>query len=270
MPTNKMLLPVLLPILALFCTCSRITGWVAPFLISDEQEVALGKKFQKEIDNDSVSYPHFHGDGRVSRFVDSLGQRIADLQTDRKSLVFDFTVIEDTSINAFAIPGGHVYVNTGLLKNADNIAEVAGVIAHEIGHITQYHGRDLFVEQSAFESMNSILFGDSASIAGALATMVANMTFLKYSRNNEFEADSCAVVYATKAGVNPIGMENFLQKLKNRYGNEPKIFEPFSTHPPLSDRISRVKEVIGKTSGASMGSDELLFGSEYAAIRSLL
>ena len=270
MPVKRVFPPFWLPILALFCTCSHITNWVAPFLISDEQEVALGKKFKKEIDGDSVSYPHFHGDPRISRFVDSLGQRIAGLQTDRETLVFDFTVIEDTSINAFAIPGGHVYVNTGLLKNADNLAEVAGVIAHEIGHITMYHGRDLFVERTAFESVNSILFGDSASIAGALATMVANMTFLKYSRKNEFEADSCAVVYATKAGVNPIGMKNFLQKLKERYGDEPKIFEPFSTHPPLSDRISGVNRVIGKTSGASMDSGALLFGSEYAAIRSLL
>ena len=260
-----------LPAVTVFiCTCSRITGWVAPFLISDDQEVALGKKFKAEIDRDSVSYPHFHGDARISNFVDSLGQRLAGLQKDRETLVFDFTVIEDSSINAFAIPGGHVYVNTGLLKNADNVAEVAGVIAHEVGHITQYHGRDLFLEKSAFEYAGSILFGDSASVAAALANMVGSMTFLKYSRTNEFEADSCAVAYATLAGVNPAGMKKFLQKLRDRYGEEPAIFEPFSTHPPLSDRIDAVEKVIEKTAGASMKSDTLLFGEEYGAIRSLL
>lgn len=260
----------LLFVVVSFCTCSRITGWVAPFLISDDQEVKLGRKFKAEIDKDSVTYPHFHGDARVSRFVDSLGQRIADLQDARDTLTFTFTVLEDTSINAFAIPGGHVYVNTGLLENADNLAEVAGVIAHEVGHITQYHGRDLFLEQTAFNYASSILFGDSASIASALATLVGNMTFLKYSRDNEFEADSCAVAYTTLADVNPVGMRNFLQKLKNRYGEQPEVFEPFSTHPPLSDRIKRVQEVIDDIPGASMDSDTLLFEDEYEEIRSLL
>ncbi len=252
------------------CSCNRITGWVAPFLISDEQEVELGNSFKAEIDKDTVTYPHFHGNQRISRFVDSLGQRIAELQKDRETLDFTFTVIEDTSINAFAIPGGHVYVNTGLLKNADNLAEVAGVIAHEIGHITQYHGRDMFVGKTAFGLASSVLFGDSASIASGLAALVGNMTFLKYTRDHEFEADSCAVAYTTLAKVNPIGMRNFLQKLKNLYGDDLPIFEPFSTHPPLKDRIDRVKEVIGKVSGASMDSDTLLFEDEYEEIRSLL
>ncbi|MBN1759671.1 MAG: M48 family metalloprotease [Chitinispirillaceae bacterium] len=265
----KLIIPVIVVSINLI-TCNRIAGWVAPFVISDEQEVELGNSFKAEIDKDSISYPHFHGDARVSKFVDSLGQKIADRQSDRESLEFTFTVLEDTSINAFAIPGGHVYVNTGLLKNADNLAEVAGVIAHEVGHITQYHGRDLFLEQAAFGYASSILFGDSASIASALAALVGNMTFLKYSRDNEFEADSCAVAYSTLAGVNPIGMRNFLQKLKDRYGNEPKIFEPFSTHPPLSDRIDRVEKVIEKVPGASMESDTLLYTDEFEAIRSLL
>ena len=93
-------------LLVLLCTCSRITGWVAPFLISDEQEIELGNSFKTEIDKDTVSYPHFHGDERVERFVDSIGREIADLQSDRETLEFTFTVLEDTSINAFAIPGG--------------------------------------------------------------------------------------------------------------------------------------------------------------------
>lgn len=252
------------------CSCNRITGWAVPFLISDEQEVELGNKFRAEIDKDTVTYPHFHGNQRISRFVDSIGQRIASLQKDRDTLTFTFTVLEDTSINAFAIPGGHVYVNTGLLENADNMAEVAGVIAHEIGHITQYHGRDMFLRQEAFNGASSILFGDSASLASALATMVGNMTFLKYSRDNEFEADSCTVAYTTLTNVNPIGMRNFLQKLKNRYGDDLPVFEPFSTHPSLEDRIDRVKEVISEVPGASMDSDTLLFEDEYAVIRSLL
>lgn len=258
-----LLLPTLL-------SCSQVTKWVAPFFISDEQEVKLGNKFKSEIISDTENYPPFNGDDRVAEFVDSLGQRLADLQKDRETLIFTFTIIEDTSINAFAIPGGHVFVNTGLLKAADNMAEVAGVIAHEIGHITMYHGRDLLMQQSAFSFVETILFGDSASIGGAVASILGNMMFLQFSQKNEFQADSCSVAYSTKAGVNPIGMRTFLEELRSRYGEEPKVFEPFSTHPPLSDRIKKVDENIGDISGASMGSSEKLFADEYAEIRDLL
>ena len=259
--------------LILFSTllsCDHVTKWVAPFFISDKQEVELGNKFKKEIVSDTENYPPFEGDERVVQFVDSLGQRLADLQKDRDTLKFTFTVIEDTSINAFAIPGGHVFVYTGLLKAADNMAEVAGVLAHEIGHITMYHGRDLLMQQSAFSFVETILFGDSTSIGEAVTSILGNMLFLQFSQKNEFQADSCSVAYTTKAGVNPVGMKTFLQELRNRYGDEPKIFEPFSTHPPLSKRIEKVEETIDKISGASMGGSEKLFADEYAAIKELL
>lgn len=257
-------------IFSVFLSCEQVTKWVAPFLISDEQEVELGNRFKKEIITDTTNYPSFTGDTRVSRFVDSLGQRLADLQKDRDTLEFTFTIIEDTSINAFAIPGGHVFIYTGLLKAVDNLAEITGVIAHEIGHITMYHGRDLLMQQSAFSFVETILFGDSASIGGAVTSLLGNMMFLQFSQKNEFQADSCSVAYTTKAGVNPIGMKTFLEELRSRYGEEPEIFEPFSTHPPLSDRIKNVEKIIDKTSGASMGSGEKLYSDEYTVIKALL
>jgi beta-barrel assembly-enhancing protease len=257
-------------VFSILLSCDQVTKWVAPFILSDEQEVELGNQFKKEIIADTKTYPPFTGDERVSRFVDSLGRRLADLQKDRDTLEFTFTIIEDTSINAFAIPGGHVFVYTGLLKAVDNLAEITGVIAHEIGHITMYHGRDLLMQQSAFSFVETILFGDSASIGGAVTSLLGNMMFLQFSQKNEFQADSCSVAYSTKAGVNPVGMKTFLEELRSRYGEESEIFEPFSTHPPLSDRIDKVEKVIDKTSGASMGSGEKLYSDEYAVIRALL
>ena len=252
---------------SLLLTC---TESVAPFLISDSEEVQLGKKFKAEIVSDTATYPPFHGDARISNYVDSLGHIISNAQKDRDTLTFTFTIIAKDEINAFAIPGGHVFVYTGLLKSAASGAEVAGVLAHEIGHITKYHGRNQLLKQSAVGYVNSILFGDSSSIAGAVAGLLENMVFLSFSRDNEYQADSCAVAYATMAGINPAGMELFLKKLKDKYGDDPPIFEPFSTHPPTSERIDRVDKLINSLSGAKMGSDEKMFTNEYAVIKGLL
>lgn len=247
------------------------TETIAPFLISDQEEVKMGKQFKREITADTVTYPPFNGDRRVRDYIDSLGKRLADIQKDRDTLTFTFTIIDKPDeINAFAIPGGHVFIYTGLLKSAASGAEVAGVLAHEIGHITKYHGRNLLLERTATEYVNTILFGDSSSIAGAVAGLLENMAFLGFSRDNEFQADSCAVAYTTKAGINPVGMSIFLDKLKAEYGEEPKIFEPFSTHPPLSDRLKKVKNVIDTLNGASMSSGSKMYTDEYSVVKGLL
>lgn len=254
-----------------FFTCDRIVSWVAPFVISDEQEVELGDRFKDEILADTDNYPRYEGE-RVNEFIDSLGKVLADIQKDRDTLVFSFTVIDDDEqINAFAIPGGHVFVYTGLLLASDNLAEVAGVLAHEIGHITMYHGRNLLMKQTAFGLVETILLGDdSASVGRAVTDLLGNMAFLKFSRDNEFQADSCSVAYTARAGINPLGMKSFLQTLRDEHGDSPDIFEPFSTHPPLKDRIDHVEDVIEDTPGASMDSDERLFEGEFQAIRTLL
>ncbi|NLE00374.1 MAG: M48 family metalloprotease, partial [Fibrobacter sp.] len=158
---------------------------IRPFFISDQEEVNLGNKFKKEILADTKNYPRFQGDLRVVDFVDSLGQVIADAQKDRPKLNFTFTILEDTSINAFAVPGGHVFVYTGLLKNMDNTAELAGVLAHEIGHITKYHGANKLMQGQAIDLVNQILFGeDSSSILAAVTKIVESMTFLQLSQKD--------------------------------------------------------------------------------------
>jgi len=251
-----------------FFTC---TETISRFLISDEDEVKLGNKFRKEITSDTETYPPFKGDSRVKNYIDSIGALLANVQKDRDTLTFTFTIIDKPNeVNAFAIPGGHVFIYTGLLKSAESGAEVANVLAHEIGHITKYHGRNLLLQQTAVGYVNAMLFGDSSSVAGAVAGLLENMVFLGFSRDNEFQADSCAVAYTTKAGINPAGMRLFLDKLRTEYGEQPKIFEPFSTHPPLSDRIDKVELVIDTLGGASMSSDAKMFKEEYATIKSLL
>ena len=250
----------------LFFSCDVLR----PFILSEQDEVELGNKFKAQILADTRTYPPFTGDERVKHFVDSLGQILADVQNDRKTLQFTFTLIDDdTMVNAFAIPGGHVFLYTGLIKAADNTAELAGVLAHEIAHITKYHGADRLVQGTFVGYVNDILFGNDSSAANAIAVILENMTFMQLSQKDEYEADSCAVAYTTKAGINPIGMKQFLTTLKNLYGDTPKIFEPFSSHPPLSERISRVQAIINKTPNAPSGTEQL-FRSEFQVIKGLL
>lgn len=248
----------------LFCDTVR------PFLISDEQEISIGRNLKAQIAADSVNYPPFKGDYRVKRFVDSIGTVLANSQNERPGFQFTFTILsDDSSINAFAIPGGHVFVYTGLLREAQNTAEMAGVLAHEIGHITQYHSANRLVAGEVTGLVNQILFGDESNIAKAAASLLENLAFLKFSRNNEFEADSCAAIYTSRVGINPFGISDFFARLKARYGDNQKIFEPLSTHPLFSERIERVDRIVKKTSGAPTDSASI-YKEKYLQIKSLL
>ena len=249
-------------------SCNRVTDAMRPFLLSDDQEIQLGRNLNNQILSDTKNYPRYNGSTSVKNFVDSLGQRIASVQKDwnYSSLKFTFTIINDTTqINAFSIPGGYVYVYTGLLKAASNSSELAGVLAHEIGHITKHHGADKLIQGQAVGYVNTILFGnDSSSIASAVASLAENLVFLGFSKGDEYQADSCAVAYTVKADINPVGMEHFLGYLQKKYGDTPKIFEPLSDHPPLSDRMKKVREIIGKIGADTTKSPD---AEQYLKIR---
>lgn len=258
-------------VFSMFLFCNTIR----PFFLSESEEISMGDKFKVQILADQKNYPSFKGNVRVSSYVDSLGSRIASVQKDWNSvaLKFTFTIIQnDTMINAFAVPGGHVFVYTGLLLAAQNESQVAGVLAHEIGHITKHHSANMLVEQNALGFVNTIIFGSDSSAAAAVTTLLEGLTFLRFSRDNEHEADSLAVVYTSLARMNPVGMSQFLSILKSKYGNSPRILEPvenaMSSHPPLPDRIENVNKIIGKTTGAdtTLSRKEI----EYGVIRDLL
>jgi predicted Zn-dependent protease len=265
----KLILVSIVVCVSIFVNCQTISN----FIISDEDEIEIGNKFKQQIIADKKQYPLYSDradhNPRVIEYVDSIGNILSRVQEDRPSLEFTFTIIDDTVVNAFAIPGGHVFVYKGLLLKAQSGAEVAGVLAHEIGHITKYHGKKMLASQVAVSNVNSILFGDSATVASVITGLLTNMAFLKYSRDNEYQADSCAVAYTTKAATNPWGMYSFLEKLGEGQSMFEKYSEPFSTHPEIKKRLDKVKDVIGKTPNVP-ASGEKMFESEYLSIRSLL
>jgi beta-barrel assembly-enhancing protease len=253
---------LLLFLAPLFFTCDMLTN----FIISDEDEISLGQKFSAQISADSVTYRHYTKDTAIINYIRRMGQAIADVQNDRRNVPFSFTIIDDTVVNAFSLPGGPVYIYKGLLKKAGSGAEIAGVLAHEIGHITMRHGARKMAEMYGVQIVNQILFGSDSSAAATIASLLAGMAFLKVGRDNEYEADSCGVAYSVSARYNPYGMKNFFQTLSSLYGDTP--FELLSDHPATSERINNVQRLINKLPTPPLSTDTTgLHIGEYAALQ---
>jgi beta-barrel assembly-enhancing protease len=144
---------------------------------------------------------------------------------------------------------------------------VAGVIAHEIGHITMHHGANRLVYAEGASIVNQLIFGsDTAAVSAQIAGMLESMAFLKFSRDDEDQADSCGVVYSSAAGYNPWGMRNFFQTLKDKYGDAGS-YEVFSDHPSTAGRITHVATLIsGLASPPAAGDTIGLHGGEYVAL----
>ena len=238
MKKTLLLIQVLIFIPVLF-QCSDMLEW----FISDEEEVALGTDFYEQIIADEDEYPLLDTIGNpknkmIVDYVDSIGRWIATHQTARPEneyLTYNFSVIDkDTTVNAFAVPGGYVFIYTGLLKVAENEAEIAGVLAHEIGHIAQRHG----VNRMGMSYVKELLFGNDP---GLIVDAVSALVFLKFSREDEYEADSCAVEFLISGGYNPSGMKTFLELLAENSGWN---FEPLSTHPETGKRVEAVASLI--------------------------
>jgi beta-barrel assembly-enhancing protease len=254
-------------------SCSAITD----MFLSDEDELNIGAKLAAQIAADSAVYRPYSDTSpdrhEVIQYITAMGRKIAAAQTDRKGFPFAFTILEDTAVNAFAVPGGHVYVYTGLLRAAQSGAEVAGVLAHEVGHITMRHGANRLVQSYGISFLNQIIFGgDTASVGTAVAKMLEGLVFLKFSRDDEYQADSCAVSYTVASRYNPYGLKNFFLALMARYGNQSLgPFEVFSTHPGTVDRIARIQALIAEVPGAPADDNSTwIYQNEYAAIKTKL
>ena len=210
-------------------------------LFNDLQEVQIGQQVVSEVEKEyKVSQ-----DLRLNSWVEEIGQRLVAV-SERKNLQFQFKVLDRDEINAFALPGGFIYVHKGLLEAVDHDAELAGVLAHEIGHVTARHGIRKLQTHIGYNLLMDILFKDNAK-AQELMNVGFTLVVLGYGRENEFQADKLSVIYALRAGYNPHGIAQFLQKIKQMQKREPSIVETLlSTHPPTSERIKRVNEEIAR------------------------
>ena len=212
-------------------------------LISIDEEKQLGDKFAGEIEKQYAAV----NDPEIQAYVDRLGKKLLSGVREQK---FDYTfkVVKDDSINAFAIPGGHVYIQTGLLKAADNEDEVAGVLAHEVNHVVARHGTRQLTQQYGYGLLLQLVLGQNPGMVAQLASSLAGKAgSLAYSRSMERQADFLGVETMHKAGYNPEGMVKFFQKLDSIHRQNPSILTKFfSSHPLTAERIQDVKEEIAK------------------------
>lgn len=217
---------------------------IAKVLVSDEQEEAIGLQLKDELNKQGV---RVLDDPDVQAYVDGIGRKVFPLaDKDRKGVKWHVHVVaNDKLVNAFATPGGHLYITTGLLSAADDEAEVAGVLAHEAGHVSARHSARMLVEMFGLQTIAALALGENPSLLASLAANVtANGLLLANSRAAEYEADEYGVKYAAKAGYDPRGIVRFFKKLKAKQGKTPQLLVWLSTHPATSDRIAHVEEII--------------------------
>ncbi|MGH9767774.1 MAG: M48 family metallopeptidase [Blastocatellia bacterium] len=211
---------------------------------SVEREVAIGRQLAAEVDRSSKIIT----DPVINEYINRIAQNLV-LHSDSK-VPFTIKVIDSEVINAFALPGGFLYVNRGLLEAAENEAEVAGVIAHEIAHVAARHG----VEQASkgellnYATIPLIFLGGIGGYAIRQGLGLAiPLTFLKFSRGAEKEADRLGAQYMWASGYDPNALITFFEKLQAKEKRKPgTLSKVFSTHPMHGDRITEVRELIGR------------------------
>lgn len=201
--------------------------------ITDAQEASFGAETNQALLSDKV---RLYRNSAVTSYVDRIGQRLARNST-RPNIKYTFQVIDDDAINAFATMGGYVYVNTGLMKAADNEAQLAGVIGHEIGHIASRHSIQHIKKAAINQGIGSVTGLDRNQIV-QLGVQLA-MT-LPNSRNDEYEADRSGLTTMIKSGYAPTAMPEFMKKLIS--GNSAPEF--LSSHPAVSERVSNLQRMI--------------------------
>jgi beta-barrel assembly-enhancing protease len=207
-----------------------------------ERQIAMGKQFSDQVEATS----RLITDSEITEYVNRIGQ---NLVRNSDSLVpFTIKVIESDDINAFALPGGFFYVDSGLILSADNEAELAGVMAHEIAHVAACHvarqtTRGKMLNMAAIPLM---MIGGPIGYAGYEAlTIAAPLTYLKFSRHFETEADFLGVQYMYKAGYDPQALTSFFEKIKSlEKSKEGVVAKAFRTHPQTPDRIEKTQAEI--------------------------
>ena len=217
---------------------------------SVQQEVAIGNQYSAEIDR---TMPIINDGSVRSAYLSSLAplQRVVR----RKDLQWQFKIVNSDQVNAFAVPGGHIYVFRGLIERARHYDEFAGAVAHEIGHVDLRHSAEQMGQASAANTgltLAYVLLGRQPSSVEQLAVgLGGGAIFAKFSRDDEREADSIAVAYLTEAQIDPSGMVRMFETLRELQQRQPSKVELwFASHPMPAERISNTQRYIASTPGA--------------------
>jgi predicted Zn-dependent protease len=208
-------------------------------MYSSDKEVKIGEAIAPKIEAEYDVMTDIDVNERVEGVLD----RIVAI-CDRKDLVYIIKVFDEDPINAVSLPGGYVYVFRGLIDKVKSDDELAGVIAHEVGHITARHGVKRMQAAYAAMALQVASIPAGGNVAGGVSLAI-NSLFMAYSQEDEFEADRLAVKYLKKAGYDPQGMVTFFETLKAEQEKEPlNQYGYWRTHPYISQRIAVVRQAI--------------------------
>jgi predicted Zn-dependent protease len=235
----------LVSLLALSCATSGVNS--GDFnLISLDEEWQLGA----QLEQDMSKQVKLVRSGRAADYLDRVGHAIVD-QTELRDREWSFHLVDDPEVNAFNIPGGHVYVNTGLVEAAPDAAAFAGVLAHEIGHGVARHGTEQLTKAYGINILGGVLLGQNPAVyEQILAQILAGGAIARFSRADEREADELGVRYSYEAGYDPMGLPRMLEVLLREGQRNPGAIERFfSTHPMTEDRITATEQMASSLEG---------------------
>ena len=239
-------IPITIGAVALLAACG----------VSTQQEVQMG---QQEAQQVNAQLPMVQ-DAVINNYVNALGNRIAHT-TSRADLNWQFQVVNSDIVNAFALPGGFVYVNRGVLERASNMSEVAGVVGHEIEHVVRRHS----VQQMEQAQGANVGVGILCALTGVCQSGVAQAAiniggtavFAKFSRSDEVQADEGGFNNVMRAGISPRGMYTFFQKLlaeEQQSGGGGNAAAWFSDHPGTQDRLADIQRMLSKVPASQLNS----------------
>lgn len=231
------------------CATNPVTGSPDFVLMSEAQERRIGAEFHQRV----LKQFEVYDDPELQRYVSRLGQRLARI-SHRPELDYQFTVLDDDAVNAFALPGGYIYLSRGIMAYFDSEAELAGVLGHELGHVTARHAVKQYSTATATGILGSILLSEAGAgrAAGELFNVVHTAMMRGYGREDELQSDRLGAQYLARAGYDSEQMLEVVSILKDQEqyeihrakeeGREPRVYHGvFATHP---DNDARLQEVI--------------------------
>jgi beta-barrel assembly-enhancing protease len=233
------------PIALLFLLGAATLGGACAPRVTTQQEVQIGQDLAQEINRELPIV----GEPAIVEYINQLGTSIA-LNADPRDIPYTFYVANTEEVNAFSVPGGHVYVYRGLIDRTENLSELAGVLAHEIAHVVERHAIDQWRRAQQAQLGLAVLFGvllgrAPAPLEGVAIDLGAAGVFAGYSRDAEREADQEAIGYLVDSGIHPIGLVTLFEKLLAERERQPgALMQLFATHPITEERIQTTRAAI--------------------------
>jgi len=241
--------------------------------MSEKQELALGQQAAAEV---AKQMPLMPADDPLVRYANKVGQRVAAV-SDRPALFYRFHVVDDTTINAFALPGGYIYIYRGLLTHMNSESELATVLGHEIGHVTARHAVQRYTQAQSYQLGMAVasIFLPISQTAGQMSNLPAGAIIQGYGRKDELQADELSIKYIPKAGYDVRATTRILKTLqrlediriretKDTTGKAPEIYHgAFSSHPETKERI---EEAVAKSAGQQSAFAEIGHNAMLAAL----